>query len=84
MQRPNLTVRTQAHTKRIVLEKGRAVGVEVFTGKQTTETIRANREVILSAGSFNSPQTLMLSGIGAKLMSCSGIGIDVVTRTCRG
>ncbi|MBO0936743.1 GMC family oxidoreductase N-terminal domain-containing protein [Fibrella sp. HMF5335] len=65
LKRPNLTVRTQAHTKRIVLDNGRAVGVEVFTGKQTTETIRANREVILSAGSFNSPQTLMLSGIGA-------------------
>ena len=65
MQRPNLTVRTQAHTKRIVIDNGRAVGVEVFTGKQATETIRANREVILSAGTFNSPQTLMLSGVGA-------------------
>jgi choline dehydrogenase len=64
MNRPNLTIRTQAHTQRIVLHDGRAVGVEVTTGRNQTETITATREVLLAAGAFNSPQILMLSGIG--------------------
>ncbi|MEZ0543156.1 GMC family oxidoreductase [Fibrella arboris] len=62
--RPNLTVRTQAHIQRILIKDGRATGVELTTGKSLTEAISAQREVILSAGSFNSPQLLMLSGIG--------------------
>ncbi|MBO0951779.1 GMC family oxidoreductase [Fibrella forsythiae] len=65
LNRPNLTVRTQAHTQRIRIQDGRAVGIELTTGKSLTETIMARREVILSAGAFNSPQLLMLSGIGA-------------------
>ena len=64
LNRPNLTVRTQAHTQRILVKDGRAVGVELTTGKNITETILLRREVILSAGAFNSPQLLMLSGIG--------------------
>ncbi|TAE33883.1 MAG: choline dehydrogenase [Cytophagales bacterium] len=64
--RPNLTVITKALTKRVLLDKGRAVGVEFITGKNTTQTATAKREVVLSAGSFQSPQLLMLSGIGAK------------------
>lgn len=64
LNRPNLTVRTQAHTQRIVIKNGRAVGVELTTGKSLTETVMARHEVILAAGSFNSPQLLMLSGIG--------------------
>ncbi|WP_375447533.1 GMC family oxidoreductase [uncultured Fibrella sp.] len=64
LNRPNLTVRTQAHTQRVVVKDGKAVGIELTTGKSLTETIIARREVILSAGSFNSPQLLMLSGIG--------------------
>lgn len=66
LNRPNLTVITHALTKRVLLEKGRAVGVEFITGKNTTQTANANREVVLSAGSFQSPQLLMLSGIGPK------------------
>ncbi len=58
-KRPNLTVETGAHVHRLVIEGGRAVGVESHSG-----TVRAEREVIVSAGSFNSPQLLMLSGIG--------------------
>lgn len=64
LNRPNLTVRTQAHTQRILVKDGRAIGVELTTGKSLTETVLARREVILAAGSFNSPQLLMLSGIG--------------------
>lgn len=61
--RGNVTVRTGAMVNRVVLEHGRAVGVEV-TGESTAEVIRASREVILAGGVINSPQLLMLSGIG--------------------
>jgi choline dehydrogenase len=64
LHRPNLKVLTFAHTKQILIEKDRAVGVEYITGKNTTEIAHANKEVILSAGAFNSPQILMLSGVG--------------------
>ena len=66
LNRPNLTVITRALTKRVLLKNGRATGVEFITGKSTTQTATATREVILSAGSFQSPQLLMLSGIGPK------------------
>ncbi|MFN8346601.1 MAG: GMC family oxidoreductase N-terminal domain-containing protein [Spirosomataceae bacterium] len=66
LKRPNLKVITFAHTTQILLERDRAVGVEFLTGKNTTEKAFAQKEVILSAGSFNSPQILMLSGIGDK------------------
>lgn len=66
LKRPNLKVITKALTKRILLEHGRAVGVEFWCGQNCTEKAYANREVILSAGSFQSPQLLMLSGIGPK------------------
>jgi choline dehydrogenase len=61
--RKNLTVVTNAHVSRIVLESQRAVGVEYFhaTG---TKVARTGREVILAGGSVNSPQLLLLSGIG--------------------
>jgi len=61
--RPNLTVVTKALTQRVVIEDGRAVGVDVMVDG-TARTIRAKREVILAAGAINSPQLLMLSGIG--------------------
>jgi choline dehydrogenase len=63
MSRPNLTVHTGAITQRIVIENGRAIGVEYLMGGQK-HVVRAAREVLLSAGSYNSPQLLMLSGIG--------------------
>ncbi|MDF2118956.1 GMC family oxidoreductase N-terminal domain-containing protein [Roseiarcaceae bacterium H3SJ34-1] len=63
MNRPNLTIRTGAPTTRILLEKGRAVGVEYAQGR-ALEQARAGREVIVSGGAYNSPQILMLSGIG--------------------
>ena len=63
MSRPNLKVVTEALAHRIVLEKGRAVGVEYSQGSVLV-SVRADREVILCGGSYNSPQVLMLSGIG--------------------
>jgi choline dehydrogenase len=60
LKRPNLTVRTAAHVTRIVVEHGRAVGVEVGG-----ETVRA-REVVVCGGAVNSPQLLLLSGIGSR------------------
>ncbi len=62
-RRPNLTIYTGALVRRIVLEGGRAVGVDIRRDG-TDETLRAAREVILSAGAINTPQLLMLSGIG--------------------
>lgn len=61
--RKNLTILTDTLTRRVLIDNGRATGVEVET-KGTRRTIRADREVILSAGVFGSPQILMLSGIG--------------------
>jgi choline dehydrogenase len=61
--RPNLTVRTAAQVRRIVFEGRKAVGVELVESG-ASRIVRASREVILSAGALNSPQVLMLSGIG--------------------
>jgi choline dehydrogenase len=61
--RPNLTVVTRATITRIVVEHGRAIGVDYLLGRDRA-TVRAEREVLLCAGSFNSPQILLLSGIG--------------------
>lgn len=63
MTRPNLKVEIRSHTTRIVFEGKRAVGVDYVQDRQT-HTVRAEREVILAAGTYGSPQILMLSGIG--------------------
>jgi choline dehydrogenase len=63
MQRSNLTVETGALTQRILLENGRAVGIEYVQDGEKKQ-VYADREVILSGGAYNSPQLLMLSGIG--------------------
>ncbi len=63
MGRANLTGLTDAHCTRVLFVGDRAVGVEVERGDQLLE-LRAEREVILCAGAYNSPQLLMLSGIG--------------------
>ena len=62
-KRSNLRVETQAHATRILFEGKRAIGVEYRQGKEVKQ-LRARREVILAAGAFQSPQLLMLSGIG--------------------
>ena len=76
MQRPNLTVRTGALTTRVLLENGRATGVEYRAGGRV-RTARATREVVLSGGAVNSPQLLMLSGIGPA-DHLREVGVDVV------
>ncbi len=60
---PNLTIITRALITRVIIDKGRATGVEVVT-EAGPSTITASREVILCAGVYGSPQLLMLSGIG--------------------
>lgn len=62
-QRPNLQIITQAQTTRILLQQQRATGVEYRLG-DTIRQAKANREVIVAAGAINSPQLLLLSGIG--------------------
>ncbi|MBP6824207.1 MAG: choline dehydrogenase [Acidobacteria bacterium] len=63
LSRPNLTVKTGAQVTRLLFDGNKAVGVE-FVQDGKLETARVNREVLLSGGAINSPQTLMLSGIG--------------------
>jgi 4-pyridoxate dehydrogenase len=64
LARPNLTVEVNAHTTRVLFEGTRAVGVEYVQNGQT-HAVRAEREVLLCGGVINSPQLLMLSGVGA-------------------
>ena len=61
--RPNLTIRTGAMVTRILVEQGRAVGVEIVENGQES-TLRCEREVIVSSGAIGSPRLLQLSGIG--------------------
>lgn len=63
MSRPNLTVETGALLQRIVMENGRAKGVE-YVQEGQKKTVYADREVIMSGGAYGSPQSLLLSGIG--------------------
>lgn len=63
LKRSNLTVLTRTHTSRIILDGRRAVGVEAHTPEGPI-VVHARREVVLAAGALQSPQLLMLSGIG--------------------
>ncbi|MDN2567078.1 GMC family oxidoreductase N-terminal domain-containing protein [Aquibium sp. A9E412] len=63
MDRPNLTVLTRAVATRILFDGRRACGVR-YRRRRREHAVSARREVILSAGAFNSPQLLMLSGVG--------------------
>ena len=58
-----LTVETDATVSRLIIEQGRCVGVAYLKGGHETR-VHAEREVLLAAGSYNSPKILMLSGIG--------------------
>jgi 4-pyridoxate dehydrogenase len=75
LARPNLRVEILAMTTRVVIEGGRAVGVEYVRGGRVV-TARASREVVLCGGVVNSPQVLMLSGIGDP-DALRALGIDV-------
>jgi len=63
LQRPNLQLLTQALSRRVLVENGRAVGV-AFSRGGVVQQVRARREVLLCGGAYGSPQLLMLSGIG--------------------
>ena len=63
LKRNNLELRTKAFARRILFEGTRATGVE-YAQRGAIKQVRARREVILSGGAINSPQLLMLSGIG--------------------
>ena len=70
-----LKVETQAHTSRVLIENGRATGVEYDRGGQR-QSATARREVILSAGAIGSPQILQLSGLGpADVLQQHGIPV---------
>jgi len=78
MGRANLTVLTHAHATSVTLEGKRAVGVRYARGGRGGEMreVRARREVILSGGTYNSPQLLQLSGIGPGAL-LAGLGLPV-------
>ncbi len=63
LHRPNLELRTGALVHRVVIEQGRAVGVE-YERDGERRVVRVRREVLLCGGTYNSPHLLMLSGIG--------------------
>ncbi|HZG98165.1 MAG TPA: GMC family oxidoreductase N-terminal domain-containing protein [Nocardioidaceae bacterium] len=74
--RPNLTVRTNALSTRVLVEGRRAVGVE-YRSAGSVRRARVEGEVLLSGGAINSPQLLMLSGIGPA-PHLRDVGVDVV------
>ncbi|WP_434614569.1 GMC family oxidoreductase [Tabrizicola sp. M-4] len=76
MKRPNCRVITGAMVTRVLVEDGRATGVEYRIGTET-RILRAKAEVILSGGAINSPQLLQLSGIGPGAL-LQGLGIPVL------
>jgi choline dehydrogenase-like flavoprotein len=65
LTRPNLEVRTNVTVLGVELEGDRAIGVRLGARRGRVEVVRAEREVLLSAGAIGSPQLLLLSGIGA-------------------
>ena len=76
-KRPNLTIVTHAQAERIVLEGTRAVGVAYTDRAGNKQIIKAGKEIILSGGAINSPQLLMLSGIGdAAQLKDNGIAVQ--------
>jgi len=74
-RRPNLNVATKAHATRVLIENGRAVGVEYRT-PQGLFTARCRGEIVVSGGVYGSPQLLQLSGLGpADLLQQHGVPV---------
>jgi choline dehydrogenase len=63
MSRPNLTLRTRCHATRIILDNDQAIGLEYIQNRHT-KVVGVTREIVLSGGAINSPQLLLLSGVG--------------------
>ncbi|MES2665058.1 MAG: GMC family oxidoreductase N-terminal domain-containing protein [Pseudomonadota bacterium] len=76
MKRANVRVVTGALVQRVIIEGGRAVGVEYLRGGQVVR-LNAKAEVILAGGAINSPQLLQLSGVGPGAL-LQGLGIGVL------
>jgi choline dehydrogenase len=75
-RRANLKVVSQALATRVLFDSRRATGVEYVTGDNNKRSARANAEVIVASGAFNSPQLLQLSGVGpAPLLRSLGIPV---------
>ncbi|MEO6471868.1 MAG: GMC family oxidoreductase N-terminal domain-containing protein [Aeromicrobium sp.] len=76
---PTLSLQSEIRVDRVVIENGRAIGVELTDKRGYRRTIRAGKEVILSAGVFGSAQLLMLSGVGpAAHLAEHGIAVNAV------
>jgi choline dehydrogenase len=74
--RPNLEVRTNVTVLAIEFEGDRAIGVRLRKGRRGEERVRASSEVLLSAGAINSPQLLLLSGVGpAEELRAAGVQV---------
>ena len=77
LDRPNLTVMTDALVSKVILENNKAVAIE-YVKKKKTQQVKANKEIILSAGAIKSPHILQLSGIGnAEDLKSAGIETKV-------
>ncbi|MEL6964274.1 MAG: GMC family oxidoreductase N-terminal domain-containing protein [Pseudomonadota bacterium] len=76
LKRGNIDLATDAHVTKVLIEKGRAVGVEYFANGQT-QIARAESEVIIASGAIGSPKLLLLSGIGPA-DELRALGIDPV------
>ena len=87
MDRPNLEVRTRAHVLKLIFDGTRATGAAGIDGSGEQFEVRAEREVIVSCGAYDSPKLLMLSGIGRSeelellqletLAECPEIGLNL-------
>ena len=75
LERPNLKVMTRTRVLRVEFDGNRAVGVQIAGGGGRKRSIRAQREVILSAGTIQSAQLLLLSGVGSA-DDLRGVGVD--------
>ena len=74
LKRPNLKAITKARVSKILFEKNKAVGVEYLDKRNNKHTVKVEGEIILSAGAFQSPQILLLSGVGnAAELKSSGV-----------
>jgi choline dehydrogenase len=94
LNRSNLTIMTSTRVARILMEDKKAIGVEVIGKKGENSELHCQKEVILSAGAFQSPQILMLSGIGdpdylskfdiSTQMALPGVGHNLVDHVWSG
>lgn len=76
-KRPNLTIQSRAHVRRVLFDGNRATGIEFATSDGTISYVSCNREVIVSAGAIGSPQLLQHSGIG-EAQHLRSLGIEPV------